>query len=326
MGEHPSYHASITGSEAEKRLAMFGDLCYLTRFSEERQCYILSIYKPGPVKLIKHFKLVIDEDGKHSIDGKMMTFPNIGKLLAHYESTERPDPAFRTIGRCYTEQDYSQAEENRRAEQQRRAEEERQERIRREADERKIRDEARRAAQMRYEEQLRNEEQLRRADELIRLREAENVRQTEQLRRGEDVETLRQEEVNQQAQELIAQESTQDEGDGRVVSSGSSDPADSHYRVGQAPGARSGRQPPRNQTPGQQPVGGQPAGRPQPGGPASGGQSPRGPPPGGGGPTLRGPPPEEQPPVGPPPGGPSPGGPMRQDGNRRGRWRSCTIL
>lgn len=241
MGEHASYHQNITGLEAQQRLTMCGRLSYLTRFSEQWKCYILSVYKPGPV--IKHFKIVIEDDGQHRIDGKRMTFPDIGALLSHYERT-RPDPAFTTTGQYYTEQDYSQAVENRRAEEQRRAEERRQARKRREAEERKRMETERRAEELRQEERERQAEQLRQAQELIVLRQAEDIRQTDQLRQAEEVEALRQAELNGPAEELLLEQE-------RIAEA--NEQPDIHQDVEQPPEPRQGEQLPAGPLPGEQP-------------------------------------------------------------------------
>lgn len=41
----PSYHGAITGEEAERKLREHGGNCYLTRYSESREVYVLSVYK-----------------------------------------------------------------------------------------------------------------------------------------------------------------------------------------------------------------------------------------------------------------------------------------
>lgn len=108
LEEHSSYHQSITGKEAEKRLKQHGGHCYLTRYSEAKRCYILSVYQKSPTYAMKHFKIVIDYSGKKSIEKKQQKFDTIGELLTHYENS-RLDPAFRNIGERYTEDDYAKA-------------------------------------------------------------------------------------------------------------------------------------------------------------------------------------------------------------------------
>ena len=105
LEEHSSYHQSISGKEAERRLKRHGGLCYLTRYSEAKRSYILTVYQKSPTYAMKHFKIMIDCNGKKSIEKKQMKFDTVGELLTHYEST-RLDPAFRTIGERFTEDDY----------------------------------------------------------------------------------------------------------------------------------------------------------------------------------------------------------------------------
>ena len=106
MEEHNSYHQAITGKEAERRLKMCGDCCYLTRYSESQSAYMLSVlYKKNSMK---NFKISINNSGIHKvykIEGKDEEFDGIGELLNHYEKN-RMDPAFPTIGRRFTEQEY----------------------------------------------------------------------------------------------------------------------------------------------------------------------------------------------------------------------------
>ena len=111
MGEHTSYHQSIPGDEAERRLKQFGRHCYLTRFSEHHDCYVLSVYQnQKPKDVVSNFKIIIKDDGKNLIDGKDEEFNDIGQLLAHYEN-HRIDPALKTIGRNCVEEDYLRDEE-----------------------------------------------------------------------------------------------------------------------------------------------------------------------------------------------------------------------
>ena len=104
MGEHSSYHQSIPGDEAKRRLKKSGyPHCYLTRYSETDRQYKLTIYKKQrPSDIVKHFVIVIDNGGRHKIDGKEEDFDSIQELLEHYEQN-RIDPAFKTIGTNYSE-------------------------------------------------------------------------------------------------------------------------------------------------------------------------------------------------------------------------------
>ena len=105
MGEHSSYHQSIPGDEAERRLRRFGGHCYLTRYSETRKCYVLSVFEnQKPYSVVRHFK-IIKKDGKFNIYGKSTTFDDLQSMLTHYEQN-RIDPALRSIGHEYEESVY----------------------------------------------------------------------------------------------------------------------------------------------------------------------------------------------------------------------------
>ena len=106
MGEHPSYHQSMNAEEAEQRLKKFdGDCCYLTRFCEADRKYMLSVSQKRPTQSIKHFQINI-QDGKCRIFERTEVFDDITQMLQHYEQN-RLDPAFKTIGRMFTEEDYT---------------------------------------------------------------------------------------------------------------------------------------------------------------------------------------------------------------------------
>ncbi len=106
--ENKSYHNEISGEEAVKRLKVFGDLCYLTRHSEYWKCYVLSVCwndKTLGNEKLRHFKMNFSDKGIRLIDGNHEWFESLEKLLNHYEKN-RLDPAFPTIGKCITEDDY----------------------------------------------------------------------------------------------------------------------------------------------------------------------------------------------------------------------------
>ena len=111
-GEHRSYHDAITGDEAERRLEQHGGHCYLTRYSQIRGCYVLSVYKQHRLtSAVKdHYEIVIESRKKYRIKGKTKTFDSIQSLLGYYEQN-RIDPTLRSIGLAYTEDEYEQAQE-----------------------------------------------------------------------------------------------------------------------------------------------------------------------------------------------------------------------
>ena len=108
LGDHPSYHQCISGEEAIRRLKASGySRCYLTRYSEAHKSYILTIYQQqSPNDIEKHFKIVIEKNGRLKIYGETRMFKRIGKLLAYYE-THRLDPSLCNIGRGYKEEEFN---------------------------------------------------------------------------------------------------------------------------------------------------------------------------------------------------------------------------
>lgn len=111
VGEHASYHQAITGEEAKRRLGQCGGHCYLTRYSRNQDCYILSVYEcQKPLDpTMEHFEITIHNNGRLGIRGKNKAFNNIRSLLEHYEQN-RIDPALRSIGEAYTEKEYKRVQ------------------------------------------------------------------------------------------------------------------------------------------------------------------------------------------------------------------------
>lgn len=114
IGEHPSYHQAITGAEAEHRLKQRGGHCYLIRYSKKNRCYVLSVYKEqrSLQPEIEHFEIIVGENGKHSIEGKVEAFDSIESLLEYYEQN-RINPSLSSIGREYTYQEAVERAESR---------------------------------------------------------------------------------------------------------------------------------------------------------------------------------------------------------------------
>ena len=107
MSHHDSYHHRITGREAERRLNNWGGNCYLTRYSEAKKSFVLSVHKQqSPKDVIKHFTILIDDDRKHSIEGVDRKFVDATEMLENYERATI-DPAFTTIGHYFTEESYN---------------------------------------------------------------------------------------------------------------------------------------------------------------------------------------------------------------------------
>ena len=176
MGEHSSYHQSIPGDEAERRLKKFDTHCYLTRFSNRGDCYVLSVYmQQTPTDVMKHFKIIIKDDCKVLIYGKDYEFDYIEQLLGHYENN-RIDPALPTIGKNCVEKEYKdrkereareQKEQREREEREERDKEEKKQRDREERErerERREREEREREARERRERERREREERERRD------------------------------------------------------------------------------------------------------------------------------------------------------------------
>lgn len=69
---------------------------------------MLTVYEKRPIAITKHFEISLEnsEDRKvYRIEGKSQEFKGIESLLHEYEHNSI-DPAFRTIGRPVTEQEY----------------------------------------------------------------------------------------------------------------------------------------------------------------------------------------------------------------------------
>ena len=104
--QHRSYHNEISGEEAKKRLRVFGDHHYLTRYSENWKFYVLSVYMSDEdleTEKFKHYKLKVSGEGIRILDHKL--FESLEIMLKYYEHN-RLDPAFPRIGVCLTENDY----------------------------------------------------------------------------------------------------------------------------------------------------------------------------------------------------------------------------
>lgn len=106
MGEHGSYHGVIAAEEAEFRLQQSGiPHCYLTRYSKDKNIYVLSVYMKGrPNNVIEHYHIG-KKDDMYQIEGKMEKFDSTEELLQHYIAN-RISPSVPNIGECYKWEDY----------------------------------------------------------------------------------------------------------------------------------------------------------------------------------------------------------------------------
>ena len=88
---HPSYHGVMTGEEAQQSLYENGSSCFLTRFSEDKSCYRLSVLKKGRNNeiIFQHFNIIVKTDMPtvlYEIEGAEEEFDDIFKLLSYYQS------------------------------------------------------------------------------------------------------------------------------------------------------------------------------------------------------------------------------------------------
>ncbi len=78
----------MTGADAELKLQEQGGNCYLTRYSETRQEYSLTVVRNG---VFGHFDLIITVSGEYNIyeiDGSEMQSKDIFSLLKYYKNTQ----------------------------------------------------------------------------------------------------------------------------------------------------------------------------------------------------------------------------------------------
>ena len=108
LPKHEEYHFQISSKVAERRLKKRGGHCYLTRYSESQQSYILSVYKKESLlrHIIEHYRILISNSGSLKIEGKDMEFYNIQHLLNYYENNPIT-PALSSIGYAYTQKQYT---------------------------------------------------------------------------------------------------------------------------------------------------------------------------------------------------------------------------
>lgn len=84
--EHPSYHGGMSGIDAESKLLEQNGDYYLTRYSEARCQYTLTVARNG---VCAHFDLIITSSGQdnvYEIDGSEMQSKDIFALLDFYKS------------------------------------------------------------------------------------------------------------------------------------------------------------------------------------------------------------------------------------------------
>lgn len=105
MGEHTSYHQSISTDEAMRRLKLYNQNGYLTHYSKSHESYMLSVFcKQKPNDIISFG--IVKSNGMHALKGREdEEYVSIDELLSHYESN-RISPAFPNIGKAFIEKEY----------------------------------------------------------------------------------------------------------------------------------------------------------------------------------------------------------------------------
>ena len=86
------YVGIMSSGEAEKHLRRCRGNCYLIRYSESKQSYILSVVRRDdeyPIPHIQHYKLIItrvDGNNVYEIEGSKKQFSDISELLEFYQT------------------------------------------------------------------------------------------------------------------------------------------------------------------------------------------------------------------------------------------------
>lgn len=84
-----SYHHNLTGKEAGDILKAYRPHCHLTRFSKSIKSYMLSVFEDRhKTHQIRHYPILINEEGKLNIKGKEKKFDSIRELLGYYQEND----------------------------------------------------------------------------------------------------------------------------------------------------------------------------------------------------------------------------------------------
>ena len=109
MPEHGSNHGALAEEEAMRRLRQSNKPhCYLTYFSQEKQKYVLAVYKKQCVEV--HYPMIL-QAGKYKIEEKDDKFDDVLSLLNYYER-QRIHPSLSNIGTNYTQEQYDHSQES----------------------------------------------------------------------------------------------------------------------------------------------------------------------------------------------------------------------
>lgn len=105
IDEHQSYQGVMTGETAQLKFQDKVGNYYLTRYSEERREYVLSVSKKinSNSVIFQHFfiKITTTHDrSEYEIEGAEKKFDDISELLRYYEANAINDEV-EDIGKCY---------------------------------------------------------------------------------------------------------------------------------------------------------------------------------------------------------------------------------
>ena len=85
----PSYHGAMKGKDAERKLRELGGDHYLTRYSEKREMYVLTVLRKGNLVNFD-FRIKTFQDKiyvQYEIIGSEIKFGDLRKLLNFYQKT-----------------------------------------------------------------------------------------------------------------------------------------------------------------------------------------------------------------------------------------------
>jgi len=86
LRHHRSYHGKISGAETNALLFLAPEKGYITRYSEKKRRYVLSVCSPS-LEVIQHHLLAVDEEAlSYVVMGSGISFKSIDELLDHYEN------------------------------------------------------------------------------------------------------------------------------------------------------------------------------------------------------------------------------------------------